>query len=58
LASHGDLPGIDHVAFQNPDGTRGVIVTNAGQQNQLRLDWKGQALELALEPDSITTLLW
>ena len=58
LASHGDLPGIDHVAFQNRDGSKGMVITNAGEENKVRLEWGAQALDVSLEPDSITSLLW
>ena len=58
VASEGNLAGIQHVAFKNPDGTRGVVVTNAGDKTQVQFESEGQALEVLLEPNSITTLLW
>jgi glucosylceramidase len=58
IASHGDLRQIDHLAFENPDGTRGLVVTNHGDQQQIACQYRDQVLDLRLEPDSITTLLW
>lgn len=58
VGSHGEFPGIDHIAFENPDGTQGVVVTNAGDKDHIQVESRGQALDLALEPDSITTLIW
>jgi glucosylceramidase len=58
IASHGELNNIDHVAFQNPDGSFVVVLTNRGEQQQLRCALGAQALDLRLDPGSITTLVW
>ncbi len=59
FASSGDLPGVDHVAAENPDGSRVLVLTNreaAPVRVQCRLG--GDALELPLAGDSVTTLTW
>jgi glucosylceramidase len=60
LASYGDLPGTDHVAAQNPDGSRVLVVTNRNDASQQRLQCTlgTRALNLALPPNSITSLVW
>jgi glucosylceramidase len=58
FASSGDVPGIDHVAAENPDGSRVLILTNQGHEQQLQCTLRDQALSLTLPPDSITTLSW
>jgi glucosylceramidase len=57
LGSHGDLPGIDHVAFENPDGSRVLVVTNAGDEQDIQCRLPSQSVNLRLEPGSITTLV-
>jgi glucosylceramidase len=56
IASHGDLPGIDHVAFENTDGSHILVVTNQGEEQQIQCELGTQVLDLALERDSVTTL--
>ena len=60
LDSQGALPGVDHVAFQNPDGQKVLIVTNAGPAKTVIVKQQSKDLTsaLALEADSVTTLLW
>jgi glucosylceramidase len=58
IASRGDLHGIDHVAFENPDGSRVLVITNQGDGQQIECQAGGQALSLTVDPDSVTTLLW
>jgi glucosylceramidase len=59
FASSGDMPGIDHVAAENPDKSRVLVLTNgnhAEQQIQCRLDH--YTLRVVLPPDSITSFVW
>jgi glucosylceramidase len=60
FASWGDLPGVDHVAAENADGSRVLVLTNSNsaleQHVQCTLD--SRALSLVLPPDSITSLVW
>jgi glucosylceramidase len=60
FASGGDLPGIDHVAAENPDGSRVLVVTNSnsGPEQQVQCMLGARALQLVLPPDSITSLVW
>jgi glucosylceramidase len=57
IDSHGELAGIDHVAFENPDGRRVLVITNRGEQQQIQCRMATQALDLTLEQDSVTTVL-
>jgi glucosylceramidase len=58
MASHGDLNGIEHVAFANPDGTHVLVVTNQGPEQQIPCQIGTQVLDLKVDADSVTTLQW
>jgi glucosylceramidase len=58
LATWGVLPHIDHVAAENPDGSRVLILTNQGEEREVQCALADRALMLTLPPDSITTLKW
>lgn len=58
FASSGDLPGIDHIAAENPDGSRVLVLTNQGGDQQVQCGLSGKSLALVLPHDSITTLVW
>jgi len=58
IGSQGTLADIDHVAFVNPDGSHVLVVTNQGTEQKIAVQAGAQALELTLEPGSITTLHW
>lgn len=58
VASWGDLPAIDHVAAENPDGTRVLILTNRGDEREVQCTLKDRTLSVTLPPDSVTSLLW
>ena len=58
IASQGELEGIDHVAMQNPNGSHVLVVTNRGEQRRLECRLGERALDLMVDPDSVTTLLW
>jgi glucosylceramidase len=57
----GDLPEIDHIAAQNPDGSRVLVLTNRGQEQdhdrQVQCVLQDKTLELQLPPNSVTTLI-
>ncbi|HWF91491.1 MAG TPA: glycoside hydrolase family 30 beta sandwich domain-containing protein [Terriglobales bacterium] len=57
IGSHGELKDISHVAFENPDGRRILVVTNQGGEQEVSCQAGNQALDLTLEPNSITTLI-
>jgi len=58
IASQGELEGIDHVAMQNPNGSHVLVGTNRGEQRRLECRLGERALDLMVDPDSVTTLLW
>jgi glucosylceramidase len=58
FASQGDFTDVDHVAAENPDGTRVLVVTNRGEKQDVACQLGAKSLPLTLEPDSITTLVW
>jgi glucosylceramidase len=58
VASQGELEGIDHLAAENPDGSRVLVVTNRGDRRQIQCRVGREALDLPLDGDSVTTLQW
>ncbi len=58
LSCTSKLTDIDHVAFENPDGTRVAVITNSGAEQKVLYQSAKQALELSLDADSITSLRW
>ena len=56
--SQSALPEVQHVAFENPDGGRVAVVTNAGPVRTVTLRMGRMESEIALEKNSITTLAW
>jgi glucosylceramidase len=58
IGSQGELPDIDHVALENPDGSHVLVVTNRGAKQEVSCQVGANSLALELEPDSITTVCW
>jgi glucosylceramidase len=58
MESAGDLAGVSHVAFANPDGTKAAVLTNAGAARKIVLRMRGMEAEVSLPDNSITTLTW
>jgi glucosylceramidase len=60
FASWGDFPGVDHVAAENADGSRVLVLTNSNNalEQHVQCTLESRALSLVLPPDSITSLLW
>ena len=58
FASSGNLPGIDHVAARNPDGSNVLVVTNSGVEQRAQCTLGTRALKLVLPADSITSFVW
>jgi glucosylceramidase len=60
FASTGDLPGIAHVAAENADGSRVLVMTNndGAHEQRVQCTLASHALRLVLPPDSITSLVW
>ena len=47
-----------HAAFRNPDGKKTVVLANSGQGRTCDLWMGGMAASVALEKDSVTTMVW
>jgi glucosylceramidase len=58
MGSWGDLPGIDHLAVENPDGSRVLVLTNKGTERRVQCTLGSQSLEIGLAANSVTSLLW
>ncbi len=56
--SRGELAGVSHVAFANPDKTQVAILTNQGQERRAQLRLSARTVEVTLPADSVTTLTW
>ena len=52
-------PGLDDVAFENPDGTCVLFVhSTAGSTIRFNVEWHGRFITLTIPPDATTTLTW
>jgi glucosylceramidase len=58
IASSSSLPGVEHVAFVNPDGTFVLVLTNQGKDRDIQCRVQGKSLSASLPADSILTLQW
>jgi glucosylceramidase len=58
LATKGALPGVEHVAFANPDGDYVLVLTNPGEAREIYCAFEGKSLHLTLPEDSVLTLRW
>lgn len=58
IASRGELPGMEHVAFRNPDGSYVLVIGNQGQARRLSVSFEGNALDLNIPADSVFTAVW
>lgn len=58
ISSESTSAEVDHVAFENPDGTHVLVVTNRVGEQRVFCHHGKQALELRLDPESITSLYW
>jgi len=58
VESGGDIAGAEHVAFENPGGEKILVVTNSGPARSIVVRQENKLTDVALAPDSITTLLW
>jgi glucosylceramidase len=56
--SQGTLANVAHVACENPDGEKVLVITNASAARPLVLQMGGLMTELSLTADSVTTLTW
>ena len=59
FASSGELPGIDHVAAENPDKSRVLVLTNSnGAEQSVECRLGAHTMKVVLPADSITSLVW
>jgi len=54
--SAGKVEGVDHVAFENPDGERVVVLINAGAAKTVQVKLADKVAEVTLSADSVSTL--
>ena len=52
------IPGVEQVAFENPDGQKVLVVTNSGPARTATLKLGSKAADVSLPADSVTTLTW
>ncbi len=50
--------GVQHVGFENPDGGRVLVLTNAGAARKIVLRMEDVAADVVLDANSITTMAW
>jgi glucosylceramidase len=56
--SRGSMAGIHHVACENPDGQKVLVLTNESAARSIVLQMGAMAADLTLERNSVTTLAW
>ena len=52
------LPNLDHVACENPDGQRVLVISNTGAARAAVLQMGAMVADVSLPSDSVTTLEW
>jgi glucosylceramidase len=58
FASHSAADDLQHVALENPDGQRVLVVTNPGPKRTIDLDLANVKASVPLQADSVTTMTW
>jgi glucosylceramidase len=56
--SAGEIAGVDHVAFENPDGQKVLVIANSGAARGAHVKLAGDVAEIRLPEDSLSTLCW
>ena len=56
--SQGKLTDVYHVAFENPDGRKILVLTNGGPQRMVQLRMGSAAADVAVPANSVVTLEW
>ena len=56
--SQSEAAGLQHAAFENPDGQQVLIVTNTGPARALELRLANMAVPVSLKANSVTTFAW
>lgn len=50
--------GVDHVAFENSDGMKVLVLTNSGASQKVSVQLAGMSADVNLAANSLTTLSW
>jgi glucosylceramidase len=58
IESQAKIDGLEHVAFENPDGGRVLVVTNGGAARTVSIKLGDKVADLELAKDSMATLCW
>ncbi len=58
IGSEGEMDGISHVAFRNPDGQHIMVLTNTGKSQMCALRLRDQATTAEIPSNSVLTLAW
>ncbi len=58
FASQSAGQGVDHVAAENPDGRKVLVLTNAAASRTANVQLGERLAEVPLEENSVTTLVW
>jgi glucosylceramidase len=56
--SQGEIEGISHVAFTNPDGGHALVLSNTGHARTVAVQLGGSRVEVTLPEKSVATLNW
>jgi O-glycosyl hydrolase len=56
IASHGECDGISHVGLENPNGSHVLVVTDQAEAQPVECQSGGQAFDLTLDRNSVTTV--
>lgn len=57
IASHSDASELSHVAFENKDGSHVLVLTNTGEERELRCLYQGVETTVHLDEHSVTTIV-
>jgi len=58
IATKSTLPGIEHVAFVNPEGDHVLVLTNQGDEREVDCRFEDKALQVSLPRNSVVSLQW
>jgi glucosylceramidase len=58
IESQSSSKDLAHCAFENPDGSLVLVITNPVGQRVCELELKSKSTKLQLSPNSVTTLVW
>jgi len=56
--STGDVKGVEHVAFENPDGKKVLVLSNSGDMRTITLKQGAKVVEFPVAAGSVSTIMW